>query len=201
MEKFLDSIPWAFLVIACLTLGLAPYNPPHFVEKLQMLIKGRLVRPIDWFDFFIINAARPIPFGLSGADILKRNPIVFVFFLVLFFLAAGYFSYSFLLPRYVEKRFLPSLGDKLSTSLTGQVFSIGLNEASLGDLIIGDIKNTAVSIGSIHADYSLFSIMDNKIEQVRINGLTLNLEISAGKLIIPFICNQSAFAIGQFPDL
>jgi hypothetical protein len=42
MEKFLDSIPWAFLVIACLTLGLAPYNPPHFVEK-----------PIDWFDFFM----------------------------------------------------------------------------------------------------------------------------------------------------
>ena len=116
---------------------------------------------------------------------MKRNPIVFVFFLVLFFLAAGYLSYSFLLPRYVEKRFLPSLGDQFSTSLTGQVFTIGLNEASLGDLIIGDIKNTAVSIGSIHADYSLSSIMDNKIEQVRINGLTLNLEISAGKIIIP----------------
>jgi hypothetical protein len=53
MEKFFDSIPWAFIVIACLTIGLAPYNPPHFVEKLQMLIKGRLVRPIDWFDFFM----------------------------------------------------------------------------------------------------------------------------------------------------
>jgi len=116
---------------------------------------------------------------------LKRNPIVFVFFLVLFFLAAGYLSYSFLLPRYVEKRFLPSLGDQFSTSLTGQVFTIGLNEVSLGNLIIGDIKNTALSIGSIHADYSLFSIMDNKIEQVRINGLTLNLEISAGRIIIP----------------
>jgi len=53
MAKFLDSIPWGLLVIACLTLGLAPYNPPHFIEKLQMLIKGRLVRPIDWFDFFM----------------------------------------------------------------------------------------------------------------------------------------------------
>jgi F0F1-type ATP synthase assembly protein I len=53
MEKFLDSIPWGILVIACLTLGLAPYNPPHFVEKLQLLVKGRLVRPLDWFDFFM----------------------------------------------------------------------------------------------------------------------------------------------------
>jgi hypothetical protein len=53
MEKLLDSIPWGILVIACLTLGLAPYNPPHFVEKLQLLVKGRLVRPIDWFDFFM----------------------------------------------------------------------------------------------------------------------------------------------------
>jgi hypothetical protein len=110
---------------------------------------------------------------------------VFVFFLVLFFLVTGYISYSFLLPRYVEKRFLPSLGDQFFTSLTGQVFTIGLNEASLGDLIIGDTKNTAVSIGSIHADYSVFSILDKKIKQLRINGLTLNLEVSEGKLIIP----------------
>ena len=54
MIKFFDSIPWGLLVMACLTLGLAPYNPPHIIEKLQMLFKGRLVRPIDWFDFFII---------------------------------------------------------------------------------------------------------------------------------------------------
>ena len=53
MEKFLESIPWVLIVLACLTIGLAPYNPPHFLEKLQMLFKGRLVRPIDWFDFFL----------------------------------------------------------------------------------------------------------------------------------------------------
>ena len=53
MEKLLDSVPWGIVVIACLTLGLAPYNPPHFVEKLHLLIKGRLVRPLDWFDFFM----------------------------------------------------------------------------------------------------------------------------------------------------
>jgi hypothetical protein len=53
MEKFMDSIPWAFIIIACLTLGLAPFNPPHIVEKMQMLIKGRLVKPIDWFDLIM----------------------------------------------------------------------------------------------------------------------------------------------------
>jgi len=53
MEKFIDSLPWSLLVIACLSLGLAPYNPPHLVEKLQMLFRGRLERPIDWFDLFM----------------------------------------------------------------------------------------------------------------------------------------------------
>jgi hypothetical protein len=53
MEKFISSLPWGLLVIACLTIGLAPFNPPHIWEKLQMLSRGRLVRPLDWFDFFL----------------------------------------------------------------------------------------------------------------------------------------------------
>lgn len=53
MEKFFASIPWSLLIIACLTLGLAPFNPPHIWEKLQLLVKGRLVRPIDWFDLIL----------------------------------------------------------------------------------------------------------------------------------------------------
>jgi hypothetical protein len=56
MEKILATIPWAVLVIACLTIGLAPFHPPHVWEKLQMLLKGQLVRPIDWFDFFMHGA-------------------------------------------------------------------------------------------------------------------------------------------------
>ncbi len=53
MEKFLSDIPWGLLLVVCLTLGLAPFNPPHIVEKLQMLFKGKLVRPLDWFDLFL----------------------------------------------------------------------------------------------------------------------------------------------------
>ena len=47
---WLDQIPWVIVVLLCLTLGLAPFAPPHLWEKLQMLFAGELVRPIDWFD-------------------------------------------------------------------------------------------------------------------------------------------------------
>ncbi len=53
MEKLLDATPWSLIIIACLTLGLAPFHPPHIWEKLQMLFRGELVRPLDWFDFIM----------------------------------------------------------------------------------------------------------------------------------------------------
>ena len=49
----ITSLPWSLLVVACLTLGLAPFTQPHVVEKLQMLVHGRLVRPLDWFDLVL----------------------------------------------------------------------------------------------------------------------------------------------------
>lgn len=54
MSRWLDGLPWAGVLIACATLGLAPFLPvPHVVEKLGMLIRGELVRPIDWFDLVL----------------------------------------------------------------------------------------------------------------------------------------------------
>ena len=50
--SWLDQIPWAVVILLCLTLGLAPFAPPHLLEKLQMLFEGRLVKPVDWFDMF-----------------------------------------------------------------------------------------------------------------------------------------------------
>lgn len=50
MRRFVLGLPWAGILLACATLGLAPFNPPHVVEKLGMLLRGQLVRPIDWFD-------------------------------------------------------------------------------------------------------------------------------------------------------
>jgi hypothetical protein len=48
---WLDRIPLQILIIASLTLGLAPFVPePHVWEKLRMLATGQLSRPIDIFD-------------------------------------------------------------------------------------------------------------------------------------------------------
>ena len=69
--SWLDNLPWSILILACLTLGLAPFAPPHIWEKLQMLAQGRLVRPIDWFDL-LFHAAPWILLLLKGARSLAR---------------------------------------------------------------------------------------------------------------------------------
>lgn len=46
-------LPWGMVIIGCLTLGLAPFTPPHIVEKIGMLMAGKLVKPIDWFDLVL----------------------------------------------------------------------------------------------------------------------------------------------------
>ncbi len=53
MRKALDKLPWSIVILLCVTLGLAPFSPPHILEKLRMLFSGTLVRAIDWFDLFL----------------------------------------------------------------------------------------------------------------------------------------------------
>ena len=53
MQKWLIDLPWPAVIFGCLTLGLAPFAPPHIVEKLQMLFRGTLVKPLDWFDLLL----------------------------------------------------------------------------------------------------------------------------------------------------
>ncbi|MBV7379551.1 RND transporter [Maritimibacter dapengensis] len=53
---FLDDIPLGFVLLFCVTLGLAPFTPPHVWEKLNMLVDGTLVAPIDIFDFLMHGA-------------------------------------------------------------------------------------------------------------------------------------------------
>ena len=51
LRRRLDALPLSVLVIASLTLGLAPFTPePHVWEKLKMLAAGTLSQPIDIFD-------------------------------------------------------------------------------------------------------------------------------------------------------
>ena len=66
--SFIDQIPLSYLVIAALTLGLAPFVPePHLWEKLKMLAAGDLSRPIDIFDL-VLHAT---PFVLLGLKLLR----------------------------------------------------------------------------------------------------------------------------------
>ena len=53
---WINTLPWPAVVLAALTLGLAPFTPPHIVEKLGMLFSGKLVKPIDWFDLLLHGA-------------------------------------------------------------------------------------------------------------------------------------------------
>lgn len=48
-----DQLNWGVVILICVTLGLAPFTPPHIIEKLSMLIKGNLIKPLDWFDLLL----------------------------------------------------------------------------------------------------------------------------------------------------
>ena len=79
MRSLLNQLPWSVVVILCATLGLAPFTPPHVVEKLSMLAKGTLVKPVDWFDLAFhgvpwlllalkLVATRMVPAGKPGTE-------------------------------------------------------------------------------------------------------------------------------------
>jgi hypothetical protein len=66
----LDRIPLSLLLLAALTLGLAPFVPePHLWEKLKMLAAGTLVAPIDIFDLLL----HATPVLLLGAKLLRMG--------------------------------------------------------------------------------------------------------------------------------
>lgn len=66
----MDRISLPLLLIAALTLGLAPFSPePHVWEKLKMLASGTLVRPIDIFDL-ILHAS---PWLLLALKLLRMT--------------------------------------------------------------------------------------------------------------------------------
>lgn len=73
MLAWIDRIPLAVLVIAALTLGLAPFVPePHLWEKLKLLASGDLVRAIDIFDL-LLHATPWVLLGIRLAR-LGRSP-------------------------------------------------------------------------------------------------------------------------------
>lgn len=52
----LERLDLKLIIMMCLTLGLAPFAPPHLYEKALMLLSGNLTRPIDIFDLLFHGA-------------------------------------------------------------------------------------------------------------------------------------------------
>lgn len=51
--KFIDNAPLWLIVMVMIFLGIAPYpaeTQPHAVQKIYMLLDGKLTKPLDIFD-------------------------------------------------------------------------------------------------------------------------------------------------------
>lgn len=69
MFAWIDRLPIGLLLMASLTLGLAPFVPePHVWEKLKMLAEGSLQRPLDIFDLLLHGT----PWILLLTAVLRR---------------------------------------------------------------------------------------------------------------------------------
>ena len=74
MSRWLIGLPWGLVVLVCATLGLAPFVPvPHVLEKLGMLARGQLVRPIDRFDLLLHGAPWAFLIGKAVVTIRRRR--------------------------------------------------------------------------------------------------------------------------------
>ena len=52
--RWIDETSVGIFALIALTLGLAPFLPePHVWQKLNMLVSGELVRPVDIFDLLL----------------------------------------------------------------------------------------------------------------------------------------------------
>lgn len=72
MRGLLRRIPFSVLLLVAIFLGIAPVTPqPHLIEKLALLLQGRLVRPIDIFDL-LFHASPLLLLGLKL--LLERQP-------------------------------------------------------------------------------------------------------------------------------
>ena len=64
---------YVICILACLTLGLAPFLPePHLVEKVRRVANGAEgMRPIDWFDLVLHASPWIVLLGLLVHDAIR----------------------------------------------------------------------------------------------------------------------------------
>ena len=66
---------WRIIVIACLTLGLAPFAPePHVWGKLKWVMGGAVgMQPMDWFDLLMHGLPFLLLIRLVFLKMFKQN--------------------------------------------------------------------------------------------------------------------------------
>lgn len=70
LVNWIKGLNWNILILLCIIPGLAPFTPPHLFEKIAMLVKGDLVRPLDWFDLLFHG----LPWALALVKLLVSFP-------------------------------------------------------------------------------------------------------------------------------
>jgi hypothetical protein len=75
MKQYFLKLSWQAPILASLTLGLAPFAPPHIVEKLQMLVHGELVKLIDWFDLLLHGAPWMLLFLKAYFELQRKREV------------------------------------------------------------------------------------------------------------------------------
>ncbi len=73
MSNIINKLNWPIVILLCLTLGLAPFRPPHIWEKLHMLVGGGLTAPADIFDL-LMHGTPWVLLLLKGILYLKNKP-------------------------------------------------------------------------------------------------------------------------------
>ena len=70
-----EQVAWSAAIFACVVLGVAPYpvSAAHLPEKLGMMWRGELVRPIDWFDLVFHGWVWGV-LALKGLAAFRRRP-------------------------------------------------------------------------------------------------------------------------------
>lgn len=73
--SFLDKIPFWLLILAAVILGVAPYPSelPHVVQKIGMLMDGKLTRLVDIFDLCLHGALVPTLIGIKWFRMRKSS--------------------------------------------------------------------------------------------------------------------------------
>lgn len=72
MTRLLDNLSFPMLIIMAVLLGTAPIGgEPHLIEKINMLLSGALVKPLDIFDLLMHSA--PIILLVIKIILLLKN--------------------------------------------------------------------------------------------------------------------------------